>query len=416
MDGERNSVGPRGMSTGSTVIIAVLIALVIQIVVAFGNTAVAPLEIYIKSSFQLNNTEVGLLSSGLYLGAVIMGVPGGWLVDQFGTRRMTPVAGALVGIGLLGSAKAGKFDLLLVALCVVGAGYGIVNPVTSKIVVARTPVTRRGVAMSIKQAGVTAGGALSALFTVPIADVFGWRIALLMVGISVVVVGFLAVVVPQTIHVKRNRVVRRGGTGQQSFLGLIDKWFALLCACGFLLGGFQWAFILFIGLDAHQTLGLSITRAADLLLIGWLCGTVARPLWGFMSDRVFKGKRRFTLALIAVIGSGAALSVSMVGRDDVWQLYVAVIILGSTAIGWNGVYLTMVGEHCGPGLTGITTGFALSITYVGIMVMPPLFGFIVDISHGFGLAWRVFSGITAVAAVLACTVPFERDQSGSVGV
>src|SRR5438132_902257 len=58
-----------------------------------------------------------------------------------------------------------------------GSGWSIVNPVLGKAIVDLFPITERGIAMGIKQMGLTLGGGLSALVLPAIAAHWGWRAA-----------------------------------------------------------------------------------------------------------------------------------------------------------------------------------------------------------------------------------------------
>ncbi|HWN14285.1 MAG TPA: MFS transporter, partial [Candidatus Dormibacteraeota bacterium] len=152
-----------------------------------GIPSIAPL---IRESLGLSVTQAGSFLSAYYIGPVLMSLPAGWLADRWGVRGAMILGQALIAVGLGAVAVAPSFSFIVAILVVAGAGYGVLNPTTTKAGMAWFPPRQRATVVGLKQVGLPFGGALGALIMPPVALAFGWRAA---VGCSAAAVGALAV-------------------------------------------------------------------------------------------------------------------------------------------------------------------------------------------------------------------------------
>ena len=139
--------------------------------------SVAPLSPFLLDALQLGRVQVGLLLPSVYLGGVLMSLPAGWLTDRFGVRLTLGGGLLLLGALVVVASLAQSLPGLLGALIVAGFGFSVLNPASGKAVVEWFPPRSRGVAMGIKQTGLTLGGLTGALSLPPLAVVVFERIA-----------------------------------------------------------------------------------------------------------------------------------------------------------------------------------------------------------------------------------------------
>src|SRR3989475_11877641 len=144
---------------------------------AFGMLGVSPLSPALMQGFASSRLEGAVSVPSVYVGGLLFSLPGGHLADQWGVRPTLLGALALGGIGLLAAALAPHFVVFLLCLVIAGSGWSVVNPVLGKAIVDLFSLTERGIAMGIKQMGLTLGGGLSALVLPPIAVHCGWLVA-----------------------------------------------------------------------------------------------------------------------------------------------------------------------------------------------------------------------------------------------
>src|SRR5262249_17707487 len=144
---------------------------------AFGMLGVSPLSPALMHGFALSRLEVAFIVPSIYIAGLLFSLPGGHLADRLGVRPTLLGALAIGGIGLTAAALAPHFVVFLLCLVFAGSGWSVVNPVLGKAIVDLFSLTERGVAMGIKQMGLTLGGGLSALILPGVAVIWGWRAA-----------------------------------------------------------------------------------------------------------------------------------------------------------------------------------------------------------------------------------------------
>jgi sugar phosphate permease len=374
--------------------------------------AVAPLAPFLLDNLGLSRVQVGLFLPAVYLGGVLMSLPAGWLTERFGVRWLLAIGLAVSGASVALAALAPTLTGLLALLFLAGFGFSILNPTTGRAVFDWFPARERGMAMGIKQAGLTAGGIASALALPPIAVAFGWRPALISAGAAslacAALVGALYRDLPPregAPHVGRSRladlapVVRRPGV-------------AVVLACGLALGIAQSSVLAYLVLFARDTFGMSSVEAARLLAVAHLGGVAGRLGWGAVSDRVFGGRRRPGLALNALVGA-AGLAVFALGSAVTPAVAVGVaFVVGIGAFGWVGLYFALMAEIGGARFAALMTGLSVIFAWGGVLLGPPLFGALVEATDSYRSGWLVLAVVAlAVAAVLPRLSPLvQRGQ------
>jgi predicted MFS family arabinose efflux permease len=371
-----------------------------------GIPSIAPL---IREGLSLSMTEAGSFLSAYYIGPVLMSLPAGWMADRWGVRSAMILGQALIAIGLAAVAAAPSFPFMIVIMVVAGAGYGVLNPTTTKAGMAWFPPRQRATVVGLKQVGLPAGGALGALVMPPLALAFGWRAA---VAFAAAVVGGLALLTwalyrdlpdPPTTAAAPER------TGFWAVMRNRDLW--LVGVSTLIFAGVQTVFLSFLVLYLHEILQIAVVAAAKYLVAGQVSGAAGRVGFGLLSDRLFGGRRRIVLA-IAGLGSIAcalALSATAPGTGP-WRLVPLAAAIGFFGVGWNGVQHTLMAELAGPRAAGTAVGLGLAISSLGVTVCPPVFGLVVERVGGFGVAWVALAASMVLALLLLIPVR-ERTMS-----
>ncbi|GAB2916699.1 MFS transporter [Streptomyces heilongjiangensis] len=150
--------------------------------VFFDRQALPFLAPFISKEIHLSNTELGTLSGVLALTWALSGLIAGRLSDKLGRRK--PILIAAVVLFSCFSAAGGLmtgFLGLLVARALMGVAEGAVLPLAQSLMVEASRESRRGLNMGLLQgssAGLM-GGILAPLAVVWLAELHGWRTALL---------------------------------------------------------------------------------------------------------------------------------------------------------------------------------------------------------------------------------------------
>ena len=185
----------------------------------------------------------------------------------------------------------------------------------------------------------------------------------------------------------------------------------LLSAEGFFRVGVQFALLTYLVLFL-RSLNVDLVVASLLFAIAHASGAAGRIIWGIVSDRVFCSKRKNVYMVIGLIAMISFIGFGQLGPSTpFWAVLLNVGLLGFTAIGFQGVELTLIAECAGPRLTGTVTGFCQSLFFIGAALIAPLVGFIVDTTNSFSFAW----GVLASLSLLCCTILFfVNEKMGTV--
>jgi MFS family permease len=177
-----------------------------------GLGALAP---YLRASLHLSTFEIGALPALVFLGALTVSARAGRLTDRIGAGRALIGSQLGVAIGVTIAAFAVDRAMFLGGVAIAGLGYGAVNPATNVLSTSLVPRRRRGLFLSVKQAGVTLGGLVAGLVLPRLADALGWREALAIpIGLlltSAAVCGWCAAKRPAGSTCRRRRSRARRG-------------------------------------------------------------------------------------------------------------------------------------------------------------------------------------------------------------
>ena len=381
----------------------------IQVAAACAALTVPSIAPVIAARLDVPASMVGTYLSLLYVGASTAALAGGGVVLRFGAVRLSQACliacAAGLALTLLLGVNAGVMGLVSIAVAavVVGVGYGPITPASSHVLAKTTPRERMALMFSIKQTGVPAGTALAGLVVPPLTVAFGWEVAVTLVAIGCVIVALLAQPLRAPLDDDRDRTARLSPATLVNSLALVARSPGLrtMALVSFVYAGMQMSVSGFIVAYLHSEIGLGLVAAGTALTAANVAGVVARISWGSVSDRT--GAPRTTLAVIGFLMAGASVVAGLFTAS--WPMLAILAVsaaLGATAIGWNGVYLSEIARLAPPGEAGRATGGCLFFTYVGVVVLPFLFGWLQRATGSYAVCFSVAAGVcAAVAAVLA---------------
>lgn len=371
---------------------------------AFGVLGVSPLSPFLLKAFRLTRVQVGLLLPAVYVSGLVFSLPAGRAADRLGVRACLLGGLALAGTMLAFGALVPAFPALLGCLMLAGIGWSIANPALGKAIIDLFPPSQRGVAMGIKQMGLTLGGVASALALPPVAARLGWRAAMVL-GAAVVATPVVLAWRPLTVFGAPRLAAppERGPAVESTWWWARRPALRVFFASGFGLGMTQSALLGFLPLFATQRLGVSAVGAGALLATAQAGGALARVGLGMASDRWLGGRRTPWLVVTAGV---AALTFGVFAGTEPGSSGVLAALAsfwaGVGTLGWVGLFLVVSAEVGGPEQAGLLTGVAMAFLLGGILVGSPLFGAILDATDSYTLAWATFA-LLSVAVAIALT-------------
>jgi MFS transporter, ACS family, hexuronate transporter len=382
------------------------LATLMQVGVSLPQQTPAAIGPLLAHSLGLSRAELGLLTSAIWGGMLIGMLPFGMLVDRYGERSMLLFGGTLlVGFLLLASRTTG-FRPLFLALVPAAIGASSASPGGTRALAAWFEPHRRGMAIGIRQTGVTAAGVLAAIILPPIALAFGWQAAFETVA-GLALAGMLAFVVFYREPPAETRGARR--TLDAAALLRSRTWVAAT-AYGWVFMGALGSVVAYLAVSLNQDAGLSPVRAGLLLAVLQVGGIAGRLGFGVLSDRLHSRGRIMSLSAVMAIGSCLAMALLGHGAAGGPVLGLLAFLLGLSCMGWNALYITLSAEVVPVQHAATAVGAGTTVTFIGMFAVPPVFGLIADHAGSYAWSWLALAGWAAVGLAISLAI---RDRSAT---
>ncbi len=252
----------------------------------------------VAEEFDLDYSELGILSFAFVLLTGVMQPALGNYADRAGRRRFVLVGGFLVGAGgFLAMAVAQSFWFIVAVSLFCGLGQATYHPQASALIVDTYP-DRRGRSLGIHGWGGSVGH-----FTAPAAVVFtvaafGWRWAMAAIAIPMVLAAALS----------RIRLQETAPSPNATLRGALSRPLLIAAVAFGLVGIVGQSFKIFM-VKMLVDEGWTETSAGVLLTVILLGGAISQPLGGWAFDRI-GGPRVLQIAAIATIILVAVFAVS----------------------------------------------------------------------------------------------------------
>lgn len=375
---------------------------------------VGTLAPFLQPELRLSSAQIGFLCSAMTIGTILIQIPAGLLCDRYGTKWVMGLGLWLTGGAAMALSGAHGYEVIFGLLVLAGMGIGCNQAPSAKAIILWFPFKGRATAMGAKQTGINMGGILASVLLPAIALHYGsWRFSFRGAGLAAWLSGlsmFLLFRDPpragnpsERIEIPKAEVRRL----------ILHRDFLLICFYGILLMVAQYSFAAYFFLYATRVLSCTIREAGFLMAVAFGVGAFGRVGWGLMSDYLLGGRRRPVFIWIGGICAASSLFLPVLSRYPLPGLVLLTVVLfGLTGVSWNAVYLTLVGEFPRKELTGVATGVAFVITNLGVVVGPPLFGFLVDLSGGYTLSWLFVASCMVAVALLSTFQRRERMTPG----
>ena len=386
---------------------------------AFGMLGISPLSPSLVEGFGLTRLQVALIVPSIYLGGLFFSMPGGRLADRIGVRRSLLGGLAVGAAGLMAGAASPGFPAFLVCLFLAGVGWSVVNPALGKAIMDLFPLHERGMAMGIKQMGLTLGGLAAALVLPAIAATLGWRAAIATCGVVValpVALGWRALArLDEGAPIGNPPAGVPPAAPASSWTWLRHPALLVFFGSGLVLGMVQAAVLSYLPLYCVQALGFDPVGAGFLVACSQAGGAVSRLVLGAASDRWLADRRATWLAITGAVGAAVFAGYA------VWPVTAPVFAgalafaSGVGAYGWVGIFFTVSAEVGGRRAAGLLSGVAFAAIVVGLLVGPAVFGLLLTRADSYTLPWAVFAALAAlvVGATLGAGRAIDRQRMPS---
>lgn len=339
----------------------------------------------------------------------------GSLMDRVSIRKLMIAGGLFLSAGYVALSFATSFTQVLVIFGVLVAPANVlIGPVAITVLLSRWFAQRRGRAIGIAIAGISAGGFVFPMIIQGLLDAHEWRQALQLLGLVL-----LVWTVPVTLLVvdrPSDRGLNPDGAAEPPALAQAELAKAPISASELLRDPAFWMIALTVaivtsGMKGMVTnlaplaidTGIDASDAAMLISIYAGCGFIAKLNFAALSDRL--GPRVLMFTALGGFATGmACLTQAQAGY--------AVIALGVAITGLFGGLMVPIESYLAPRVfgqraVGRAMGLLSGVILVALLSTPPLFGLIFDITGSYtGIFWT-FCGLALIALLW---VPVMRLQ------
>ncbi|MGY0021805.1 MFS transporter [Streptomyces sp. cg35] len=387
-----------------------------------------------QRELHISSGELGLLFSAFSWSYLIAQIPGGWLLDRFGSKRVYGAAIFLWSVFTMAQGAIGFFAgaavvLLFILRFVVGFAEAPSFPGNSRIVAAWFPTKERGFASALFNSA-------QYFATVAFAPLMGWLVTALgwehvftvIGGVGVV----LALIWTRVVHPPRSHPrmtdaeldhIGAGGalidmdspapgasgtarTGQDGGLRHVKTLLTNRNMLGIFIGQYfintiTWFFLTWFPVYLVQERGMSILEAGFVASLPALCGFTGGVLGGYLSDLLARRGVSLTVARKIPIVTGLLLSTTIMICNFVTASWLVVLIMslaffgkGLGALGW-----AVIGDVAPKQIAGLAGGVFNAFGAVAGIVTPLVVGYLIDATGSFDLALAFVSVCAALAVV-----------------
>ncbi len=374
----------------------------VQTLLAMAMLAIAAVGPALAVDLGLDAGMVGFQITTIYITAVMASMIAGDAVARLGAVRSMQTALVLATLGLA-LAAVPSVPVIALGSLVIGAGYGLTNPAAAHLLARATNEGNRNLVFSIKQTGVPVGGMLAGLLIPGITVVAGWQVALLVGAGLCLVLGLVLQPLRARHDADRDRS-RRIAARPFAALGLVWQTRALrrlVLACL----TFSAVQLMIMGYTVTllvEELGYGLVAAGAILALVQAAGVGGRLVWGSVADRWLGGPR--TLLVTASTSAVACLALGLSPWLPAGAAAPILVVLGFTAIGWNGVYVAEVARIAGHAGAGQATGGAMTVVFVGTILGPSSFAIAYGFIGSFAATFSFASALLVIGAVLVATL------------
>jgi len=358
----------------------------------------APLFPWLRNEFGFSYAELGLLMTVFFVVSGIGQALGGFVVDRIGPRPVLLASLVCFILACLVLASASGYPMLVLGAMLAGLGNAAFHPIDFSILNTRVRTERLGRAYAMHGLSGSLGWALAPLMLTAIAQLAGWRLAILAGMLPAVIALLLCAWARDDLDVRPHQVrpSERGGANKDpltlsALLRMPPLWFS---AFYFFASASAFGAIQSFGAESMRLLhSLDLTWTGYLLSIYMVGSAVGTLLGGYLLSDPAKVERFVTRSFVVAVLLALTIGVVPI---PAWSVPVLFALLGITTGLAGPARDLLVKRATPPGASGRVYGLVYSALDVGISISPAVFGLLMDA----GLPVLVWLGVAISYAVL----------------
>ena len=337
--------------------------------------------------------------------ALAFGFIAGRIVDSVGPRNVMLVGIVMAGAALVGLSYATTLTAFYLFYGFNALGYVCGGPLPNQVLLSRWFDRARGKAMGTAYLGIGLGGTIVPLLAYTLTQSFGWRGALRILGVLMIVIAwpmayFVREPPPQAPRPGAAPLALKSVMSRPAFYFLMIGSMASIGA----VGGTMQNLALYLRLD-RQLAQVSIDTTLSLILLGSLIG---RLVMGWLADR---WPKKHVMLLIYTIVAAAIPPLFYAPTPTV--LAICAFIFG---IGLGGDYMIiplMAAEMYGVAIMGRVMGVVLTADSVSEAVVPMIVAGLRDRTGSYTSGFLLLLALAVVGAIAVSFLPNRTEASAT---
>ena len=372
----------------------------------------------ISKEFSLSPEQVGYLFSAFFISYTVFQIPGGYLSDKVGPKKVLLVALGWWSIMTMATGVARTFSQFFIVRVLFGIGEGLQPPCAFKLNSNWFPNQERATANAIFTSACSFGPAIAPSIAVAIIGLWGWHALFYIFGaLGFVIMPLLYFFVKNSpeedpdISKEELEYIKSGQTeivtqttdseevGLMSVLKnrnivlLALTYFGFMCA---FFGLLSWLPSYLVKARGFELVKMGIFSGLPFLALG-----IAQPFGGWLSDKVFKGKRKIQ-AIVVNLAAGPVLYGVVVAPTE--TVAMALLVCTGFLVGMAfGPLWAMPMESVKRSYVGMATGVMNAGGSIGGILSPIIIGYLVGMS-GYNAAFVFMGGALVFTALVVSLV------------
>ncbi len=396
------------------------------LLVYFHRLCPAVVALDMQADLQTSGALLGFLAAAYFYPYALMQIPSGLLSDTWGPRKTITIFFALAGAASIFLGTVSSLGFAILARILVGLGVAMLFVPTMKVMTNWFKTDEFAMMTGILMAVGGLGAYAASRPLAWLSDIMGWRGSFVVIGVVTLVVAAAVWVLvrntPRDMGLPAVNQPAQDNTSKSETIGLGQGIKMVLSTGGFwfLAAWFFFSFSIFFSFGGlwggpylMQIYGFSKAEAGNILGMLALAMIVGSPVFGWLSDRVFRSRKKvLILASVVTLCLTVPLAFFTAAMNRP-VLYVLCFLFGLFNSAVVIVAFTAAKELFPVEIAGTSVGLANFFPFLGGAVAPPIVGAILEAqektaagysAQAYSRAFSLYFIFAFIALVVSCFI------------